>query len=56
MYDGVLKAAEILNTQHPLHVAFVHWCKRTYKDGPLTKRRARRFLRVHSMYRLRKVA
>jgi hypothetical protein len=43
---GVEKAAELLDSNHPLHGTFVAWCK----QQP-TKRQARKFLSQYKCYR-----
>jgi len=45
--DFAVCAADILKDNHPLHPAFVKWVG----DKPITKRKAREFLKVHPQYR-----
>lgn len=50
-----LGPADILNTDHPLHGAFVGWLQaksaKLEEPLPLTKRQARKFLAAHPCYR-----
>ena len=54
--EGVMKAAELLEKDHPLHDTFVLWCERTFEQGGVTRRRARRFLRQYPQYRYMRAA
>lgn len=44
-----LQASDLLNTSHPLHNSFAAWAES--KPGDLTRRKARKYLRLFPKFR-----
>jgi len=53
---AVTKAAELLDETHPLHGAFVTWCRVDRKGATPSKRLARKYLAIFKCYREQRAA